>query len=530
MAVNSATSSLVNQINSSRRITGLTSGLDTDTLVKSLLAFSQTKIDQVNAAMSKMTWKKENYQSVNNMLRTFRDDFTTVTKQSQNMVSQLNYLAHKAKIENGAGEFTVTTDKNASVGSHTMQIKSLAQGESFESGKRLTGVGGNGLNLSDSLSAVAKKLKDANPDDASLLSQDGTVGFAINGKNFSFKADQTLGDMINAVNTSDAGVTMSYTQLKDKLVITEKEGSAGDLTVSSAAGDLNGAFGLAHKDATKAKVVIDGIELERDTNAFTIDGMNFKLNRTTEEGKTVNFGIERDIDSAVDMVKKYVEEYNKTVVSLNKSYSQKPNKAYQPLTEEQRAAMSESEVKLWDEKSKEGLLYNDSGIATLRTQMRSAIYEPMGASGKSMFSIGISTLSPLSVKISTTESRLELEGTIELDEDKLRAALTQDPNAVFDMFAKQTMTKDYNGNEVVDRANSGFVTRINDVFKSYISSSEDKISFTNTSISRSQSTVVDMLSKFKQEEERYYAKFTAMETALSKLQAQTSYFSSLSGG
>lgn len=390
---------------------------------------------------------------------------------------------------------------------------------------------------------------------------DDTIKFAINGVDFEFTKDTTLAQMFSAVNNSKAGVTMTYSRLTDSFSITTREtGAQTSLTIENQRGNAfgaNGAFGIAEygapqrdadgeiiKDADgnamprtdiagalagkNAVVYINGTRVERSANSFTIDGIRYTLNYETgtetdaekangkidannidpEIAVTANFT--KNIDSAVDSIKKFVEGYNTMINKLYSLVHEKKNSKYYALTDEEKSAMTESQVKEWEELAKSGLLRNDRDIQNVISNMRSAFYTTVEAAGLSAQDIGLRT------------AYASMSGEITLNETDLRAALERDSDAVMRVFMGNPSSNEPEA--------AGLITRLDTILKTYTGTTQFD---TLTSMDRDMKKLVDKISDMEDRmavlEEKYYLKYAAMETALSKMQSQTNWISSMLG-
>lgn len=305
------------------------------------------------------------------------------------------------------------------------------------------------------------------------LSKDGErlyeFSLTVNGKEVGkFTQDTALETVMNAINSdTEAGVNVSYSNLTNQFVFTAKEsGEGGQIEMGD--GLAQALFGKVDiKDETtytagqdaifKATVNGSTMYLSRSSNTFDMDGMSVTLKGTFnntdrgtdadpikssdltgmtsaneskmfEKGESVTFTSKSDTDTIVDAIKQMVEDYNKIVTEVKGAYSDMPlqqtnGSKYEPLTEEDKADMSESEIEAYEEKAKTGLLFGDNDLSSLYNALRSAV-APGGNDGSFLRSIGINT------------SYSEGLTTIELDETALREALETNPDGVKDAFTK----------------------------------------------------------------------------------------------
>ncbi|NCE65522.1 flagellar hook protein [Pseudoflavonifractor sp. 524-17] len=267
--------------------------------------------------------------------------------------------------------------------------------------------------------------------------------FTVNGVSVGkFSKETALESVMTAINSSaDAGVKVSYSKTTNEFQFTASE--------NGAAGKIEFGDGLAAKlfsggDLTEGQDAILSMEvngkkfenISRSGNSFEVDGMTINLKGTFNyegdnlkaDAEAVTFTSSSDADKIVDAIKSMVEDYNAMVTEIKEAYSTQPSlksdkSRYEPLTEDDKADMSESAIKAYEEKAKQGILFADSNLSSLYSKLRSAI-SPAGTDGADLRSIGIST----SYSNGLT--------TISLDEKALRNALESDPDKVKNAFTK----------------------------------------------------------------------------------------------
>lgn len=257
-----------------------------------------------------------------------------------------------------------------------------------------------------------------------------------------YNKDTALETVLNDINSNtEAGVSVSFSKTTNQFVFTAKEtGAGGRVEIGGELGErLFGKVNVTDKDHytagqdAKFTATINGqkMEFSRSSNTFDLDGMSITLNGTFEvkDGETpVTFSSKTDTDKIIDVVKTMVEDYNAIVSEVKKAYSDMPleksdGSRYKPLTDEDKADMTESEIKAYEEKAKTGILFMDRDLSSLYSALRSAV-APGGSDGAFLRSIGIKT---------SYEDGLT---TLSLDENALREALEQNPDQVKDAFTK----------------------------------------------------------------------------------------------
>lgn len=367
---------------------------------------------------------------------------------------------------------------------------------------------------------------------------DGTYDFTINGVDFSFDKSATLTSIISTVNKSAAGVKITYSTTADRIVVTASEsGTVGNISISG--GNSNLAELLFGQDTVTAEgqdakltVSFDGgattTELSRSSNSFTVDDLTLELLGETDE--KITFSSESNVSELTEKISKFVEDYNNIIKMTNEFVSTKRDRSYLPLTDEQEEDMSDSEIEQWTEKAKTGLLYGDSTMRSLISDLRNSISYSVEDCSTMMHKIGIST------------EDYESNGVLSVDKDKLTAVLTSSLDEVVKLFTTSSTT----GSTAEEKTrNSGVGVKLESILKKYVSTTgEDGIlvamaglegdpsDYDNT-MGNKIDDYEDLLDRLKDrlenEEDRLWSQFSKLESALSQLNSMSSYFSSLTG-
>lgn len=387
--------------------------------------------------------------------------------------------------------------------------------------------------------------------DGFYLNEDGEkiyeYSLQINDETLTFNQDSTVEKIISTINSSDAGVEVSFSKTTNQFNLTAKEtGSAGRIEIAE--NDLAGAlFGKVNEKGGDAEftATINGktTTYTRSSNTVELDGLTVTLegtfsakdkngNDTTniddiDGTQGVTFTSKTDTDAIVDVIKQMVTDYNAMVTEVKKAYSDMPlqksdGSKYEPLTAEDEADMTESEIKAYEEKAKTGILFMDRELSSLYSALRGAV---VGDGDPAYLrKIGIST------------SYEEGLTTITLDENKLRQALETDLDGVRDAFTKTGE----NGNglmasiqEVTDRyASTTGATKgilIEKAGSKYSAASalnntmQDKLEDLDEQIARWQD-------KMSNKVDYYTNKFTQLEVLINQMNAQSSALAGLTGG
>ncbi len=509
----------INPVNTNR-VTGLASGLETDTIVKSMLASYQSRLDKQNQSTTKMQWKADALRSVNSLIKTFRESNMSVLNASNNMLSASSYSAFDVTMLTTTSAVTIKAGSAALEGKMTINsITQLAEAASLDS----TDVFSAEINRNAALKDLSFKTPlnfDAN----------GEIKFSINGASFTFSQDTTLNDMMSEINASDAGVKISYSSLKDGFnIISKTTGSASKIEIKNTSGNLfsyqdgegntvAGAIGIAEqtKPGKDAMLKIDGIDVVKSSNTFTIDGITYTLNDqyipAGADDKGISFTVKKNVDTIVDRISKFVDSYNELVGKLQNLVGESVYRAYAPLTDEQKDSMKEADINKWEEKAKSGLLHNDSGIQQLLTNVRKALYTTVEGTGMKLSDIGLTT------------GAYADGAKITLNKDKLRTALETNPDAVTSLFTKTSKSTDAS----VKFNESGFMARISDTLLNYTSRATDvSLKSLDKNISDAKDAVETLEEKMYTKSEALYKKFSAMEAALAKLNSQSNWMASM---
>lgn len=294
----------------------------------------------------------------------------------------------------------------------------------------------------------------------------------------------------------------------------------GNVTVNGGANDSSNSTipkGMALIEASDSKIILNGAELTSSSAVVSANGLDITLTGLTKTDEPITFSVTNDTESVYNSIKSFLKEYNSVMKEMNTLYNADSAKGYEPLTSEEKEAMSDDDVKLWEDKIKKSLLRSDSTLSSIMSSMRSAMMSTVEYDGKTyaLSSFGIMTSTDY-----TEGGLLHIYGDADdsvysAKDDKLKKALDEDPDAVIatltGVFGKlrETMSQKMSATKY-----SSSLTFYNDIkMKSDVKSYEDEIE--------------DWEDRLAEMEDSYYSKFTAMETALAKLQSQQSSMSSL---
>lgn len=431
----------------------------------------------------------------------------------------------------------------------------------------------NKVNLSGKLDQAGILGDAANVE--AFITDGNTLDLKINGVAIEgLTKDSSINDILSKINsTTNAGVKATYVDATGQFMLVSSETGAGreisldsDLSKvlfgqgtkkSDGTIDVNGYNGNERAGLEYGKNAIicvsygNGVDvkMERASNTFDLEGLSVtvsgafggKFEKDATTGKEVwkansaggvTFTAKADVDGIVERVKGFFEDFNKLAGDVNKEITTRPDSSYGPLTDEQKKEMDETSIENWENRAKQGMLYGDSAMRDLSTDVQ-------GIFLKLMNNVGFEELKAMGITYSDDYGD---GGTISFDESKFRAAVEKDSEAVGNVFT--------GGGEV----SKGLVDIMDETFTPYatrysskngggtgkgsygrlieIAGSEKKpTTLLNNQLYRDIEDIQDLIerlqSQLKSEQDRYISQFTTMETLLNQMNTQSSYLSQL---
>ncbi|MGG1518903.1 flagellar filament capping protein FliD [Paenibacillus oryzisoli] len=366
-----------------------------------------------------------------------------------------------------------------------------------------------------------------------------------NGKTFDYDVTKTttIGQLIDQINSSDIGKSgvSAYLDKDNKLAfynpdqtkpITVTDGTSDSynlvdklgMTSPTSTTDLD--YGSYRITGQQAEIVYNGVTANYDTNNFSISGMNITIKK--ESSSAVNITNTRDVDTVFNSIKSFVDKYNELIDTVNTKTTEKRNRDFSPLTDEQREAMKDDQITQWEAKAKSGTLYGDSilrsGLTNFRTAFSNSIDGLPSGDYKSLSQIGISTANVSGTSISG--SYLD-NGKIYIDEDKLKKAISENPDQVMALFTANDGLKDSNKGDGLARRLSDQADALfkNISAKAGVTGSVDTTYIIGKSLKDLNTRIDDFSTKLDDLETRYYNQFTAMEKYMNQMEAQSAQLS-----
>lgn len=559
------------------------SGLDIESLVKMGMMNKQKQYDKMYQNEMKQEWLKEAYVGVYDSMKTFKNNMTDFKLQSN--MSAMNATSTNEDI------VSVSANGAAAAMSHKVSVSQVASNAYIMTG--MDGSSPAGITFANSSNPGKNYLMDVMYSDVQTTDNgDGTYSYTVKDKDGNEKTvagsdaaitltlkdssaanakeyavtltyddiiqdKKTLSDLASAINKSEANIQAGFDTANGSFSMYNKTSGEKNIINITAGNDdtatllknlhlasynaqdntlgaalsFNAGTAVEAAKGTNAQATIDGKTYNLESNKITVAGVTYNFNNVSEAGKTTTVNVSQDTDKIVDNVKKFVDMYNTMLDSLNDKLSEEKYSDYKPLTKEQEAEMTEEQIKKWNEKAKSGLLYHNNEVRNLVSDMREALYTPVDAVDSkynSLSAIGITT---------TT-----IKGHVTLDEDKLRKALTEDPDCVYQLFASDQdssyIAGSTNTNKLTayekkdDYKNTGIANRLYNamtenmgIFEDYAGTSKatDDQSYLGKLITNMQTKMTSFQTLMKSYENKLYDKYDAMEVALSKLGAQLSY-------
>ena len=500
------------------RMTGMASGIDVDAVVKELMSAQKLKKTNLEGKKEKLSWKQDAWKDMNKKLYSF------YTGSLSKMKLQGNYQARKATASD-ANKVNVSAT-TATAGSYTLKVDQLASAE-YVTGASLKGKGFDGTT----------KLVDAGMEEGQTITVKAGNGDPVE---LTVGAETTISDFVDKLKS--AGLNASFDKNNGRFFISAKEsGEANKFTITSttADGESKGldALGLMNIDdtvattgktansssevaivkASDAKIKLNGAVIESGSNTINANGMKLELLETTGD-KEITLSIAKDSQSVVDKVKDFIKGYNELMTDMYGKYNAASARNYSMLTSEQKEAMSEDEVKLWEGKIKDSLLRRDDTLNDLMSTFRSAMQETVEIDWEkfSLSSFGIVTGNY------TEHGLLHMEGDPDDAEyagktNKLMQMLEEDPEKVGEALSS-IMSKFYD--KMFDKMGA---TKLSSALTFY----NDKQMKTESDEYEKQ--IKSWETKLTDIENKYYKQFSAMEKMMADLQNKQSQMAGFFG-
>lgn len=508
------------------RISGLASGMDIDAMVKQLMKAESQPLDKMNQNRQLMEWKREGYRETSVKLVTFAQ------AQINDTFSKMSALNAQTALM--SGNTSAVTAKALSTASGVMDIEvtNLATAASIQSSTAPT-KSGTSASETDWGKVLLSNITGAN------LPANGIV--TVNGAEI--KVDpgtETLASFVQKINTStQAGVTAIYDPATGKMSVTSKvTGSAGNNIQLK--GDIFTALGLGSQLAggSDAKIKVNGLEMSPSSNNFTLNGVEITLNAASNGQKT-HIEVTKDVDKIVETVQSFVNSYNELLSFMNGKVDEERYSKYPPLTSDQKKGMSDSEISLWENKAKSGMLKRDSILKGTVSQMRAAVIQNVKLNTPVKLNDGTTVSEINMTELGITTGTYETRGKLFLDTDKLRKALAKNPEIANGFFGENYSSSHQNNEYTIS---DGMLARLRKISNQSLNNLAQKAGTSKVSADLKSSfsgdstmgeslrlldvRISDFQAKLTTKETNYYKKFAAMEAAINKYNSVSNSLSS----
>lgn len=568
----------------STRITGMYSGMDTESIISELVKAKSTKVEKLKKEKTKLEWKQTAWQDLNKKI------YSLYSKTLSELRYSSNYKVKKATASNG-NAVSVTGRADAVNGVQIAKVNFLAKA-GYLTGAKLEKVDGSAIKSTDKI-AEALDFE---------FGPNGKASFTVfkdkndeKGTQIDIDSDTTFKDLV--AKLSDAGLNANFDEKNQRLFLSSKEtGAENDFNIvnsNSNGNSMLAALGLASdaqelaaanfqkvrtlntqiavlqsggiddeiqaridklqaqvdelkktydesvdangntmitasqalKDdksvryasriaGTDAEIELNGAIFTSKTNSFSINGLEITANAVTAEEFTIT--TQDDYDGMYDKIKAFIKEYNELMNEMDKLYNADSSKGYEPLTDEEKDAMSETEIEKWEEKIKDSLLRKDESLGKMRTAYTGIMTGGITVNGKTMYlaNFGVATLGYFNAEENERHA-YHIDGdadddTVSAKDNKLKTMIKEEPETVIEFFSSLAKSL----YEKTDKLMAS--TDYSSIYKVY---NDKQLKKDYTAYDSKISEAEKKLTAY---EDRWYKKFGNMETALAKLSSKES--------
>lgn len=490
------------------RVSGMYSGMDTESIIADLVKVKQGKVDDLKKQQTKHEWKQNAWKDLNSKIyKLFSGTLDNLTYQSS--------YAKKTTTVSNPNAATVITKDMAMNSVQSLKIEKLASAGYMTGGA----IKRDGVEITASTTMADLGITDASSFTITVGGQDKTI---------TLNADMKLSDVASELNK--AGVNANFDDVTGRFFIgASKMGEENDFQISGDNGVLT-ALGLSADkavkvDATSAKIILNNVEYTSTSNTFEINGLTITCNAETK-GDTVTLTTQDDTSGVYNMIKDFIKEYTSLINEMDKLYNADRAKGYEPLTDEEKEAMSESEIEKWETKIKDSLLKGDSTLNSVSSAMKEIMSSGFEIGGKTMYlsDFGIETLGYMEASKNEKHAYYingdedNTNSNVKNKTNDLMAAISKDPTQVRDFFVKLTQTL---------KTRLDGLMKGTDYSSSYTVYEDKKMKTEYDDYTKKIKEAEDKLADY---EDKWYKKFSAMETAMAKMQSNMSAVSGLFGG
>lgn len=506
------------------RLTGMYSGMDTESVISSLVKAKSTKVTNLKAEQKKLEWKQSVWQDLNKQVYSLYSGTLSKLRLTSGYMQKKTTCSDPTKASIVAGG-------NSVEGTQTLEIKQLAKSGYLTSGKlgqkETTDADGN--TVKEDWKATDKVTDIANGLEGKKLTI--TLGSGTDAKETEIEitADMKISDLVSKIK--EAGVNVSFDESNQRFFISSKSmGESNNFTIGGDADvidalKMDSASGATKIDGQDSEIILNGATFTASSNTFNVNGLTINATGVTDSEITISTTM--DTDGIYDTIKDFLSEYNDIIIKMDKLYNADSARKYQMLTDEEKDSMSDTEVENWENKIKDALLRKDTTLNSVMTGLQTAMasgYTTDSSNGKKLYlsDFGIGTLGYFNAADNEhyayhIDGDLDDENTM-ANTDKLKVAIANDPEGTAQFFANLCKG-------VYEKLNAtmGTSTDYSSIYKMY----DDK---------RLKSEYDDYTKRIKEAEEKlsayedkWYDKFSAMEVAMAKMQNNSNAVTNMLG-
>lgn len=506
------------------RVTGMYSGMDTESIVQQLVAAKQTKVDDLKNEQKKLEWKQTAWQDLNSKIYSLYSKTLSNLRLSGSLKTKKTTCSDTTKA-------TVTASASAVDGTQSLKVKELAK-----SGY-LTGAKINSTNKYSGTNKIAGINNDLLGKKISVTAnvKDDSGEKALKTTEIEFTEDMTINNFV--AKLKEAGVNASFDENNQRFFISSTDtGLENEFSISNVdGGDALATLGLdttvtyangsvaTRINAQDAEIELNGSKFTSSSNTFNINGLTINVLGKTTDDEEISIVTANDVDGIYETIKNFFSEYNELINEMDKLYNADSARKYNMLSDDEKEAMSDDEVETWENTIKGALLRKDSQLSSVMNAMTNTMLAGYKVDGKQMYlsDFGIGTLGYFTAK-DNEHHAYHIDGdpddeSTSSKEDKLKKALQEDPDKVaqffsgicknlYDSLDKLMQTTDYSS--IYKVYNDKQMKSEYDDYTDKIKKAEEKLS---------------------DYEDRWYDKFTRMEQAMAKLQSNQSAISGMLG-
>ncbi len=514
------------------RMTGMMSGMDTESIISQLVEARQKKVDVVKKKQKSLDYKQNAWKDLNTKIKGLQ------TKYLSNMRFSSAYAKKTTKVSDSSVASIITGDKAVN-GVQSLEVTQLAKTAYLTGGEVTDATGKTGK------FTALTKMSDLG------ITEAGSFKLTVKGQEqtINFDENTTISDVLNKFK--EAGLNANFGEKSQRFFISAKEsGLANEFSVEAT--DASGAkmlsslgllsekqktdattdFGvtdLKGKASTKVKaqdaiIKLNDAEFTNSTNTFEINGLTITANKETKDGEKITVTTQDDTDGIYDMVKNFIKEYNSIINEMDKLFNSEDSKL-EPLTDDEKYALSDKEVEEWEDKLKASILRRDDNLNSVSSGLKEMMSSGITIGGKTLYlsDFGIEKLgyfnAPDNEKNAYHIAGDPDDGDTSGNPDKLKSMIANDPSTVIDFFTKLSQNM-YDKMTDMSKSVDGYRS-----YGSFFDDKKMKSDYTDFT-----SKIADMEKKLNDYEDKWYKKFSKMETAMAKMQSNTNAVTAMLGG